>query len=85
MAYKRWLIQADKWFLLQKRDIGQIRGRCIVEIKVPKTRADPSTLIKLPEDFLVSREITGDDKHSRKVSVEVDESLDCCLITITPA
>lgn len=84
-AYRDWLAEADKWFLTQKRGLVSIIGPRTLEIKLPKIRGDASNRIKAAEDYLVSRGITGDDKNNRKVSVEIDESLDCCEVTIKPA
>lgn len=87
-AYKRWLAEADTRFLVQKwRVLGKIpvSGPCEISIRLPKgTRGDVSNRIKACEDYLVSRGITGDDKHNRKVSIERDESLSCCVVTIIP-
>ena len=83
-AYRRWLAEADKWLLMQKRGLKKIEGLCSVLIQVPPTRADVYNLGKAPQDFLVSRELTDDDKFHVKVSLEVVPGLDCCLITIIP-
>lgn len=86
-AYTDWLAEADALFMTQKRGLRPINGPCELSIRIPaKTRGDASNRIKLAEDFLVSRQITGDDKHNRKVSIERDASLtDDCVVTITPA
>ncbi len=81
--YREWLIEADRWFLKQK-PVPSVIGPCAIEIRVPPGRADISNLIKAPEDFLVSRKVTGDDKNNRKISIEVDKAADCCLVTIRP-
>jgi len=83
-AYVKWLREADRWLMSQKRGLGQIRGKCQIAIRIPPVRGDVSNYIKVAEDYLVSREITGDDKHNRKVSIETDDSVDCCVITISP-
>jgi crossover junction endodeoxyribonuclease RusA len=90
-TYKRWLAEADARFLVQKwRVLGKIPvpPPCEISIRLPaKTRGDVSNRIKACEDYLVSRGITQDDKHNRKVTIERDETLTdgLCLITITPA
>lgn len=83
--YKRWLDQADKWLTTQKRTLRKISGPCSILIRIPVSRADASNRIKVAEDFLVSRELTDDDKHNRRVTVEVDEKLECCEIIILPS
>jgi Holliday junction resolvase RusA-like endonuclease len=84
-AYTKWLEQADRWCLVNKTKIGTVLGSCELQIRVPKSRGDVSNRIKALEDYLVSRKITGDDKHNRKVSIEVDESLnEFCEITVIP-
>ena len=82
--YRHWIAEADKWYLMQKASIKPMRGKLEIQIRVPKTRADISGLIKSAEDFLVSREITGDDKHNHRISIQVDETVDCCVVTILP-
>ena len=82
--YRAWLADADKWLLTQRRGLGRVSGPCTVEIFVPASmRGDCSNRIKAAEDFLVSREITGDDRHNWKVSIERDEGLtDGCLVRV---
>lgn len=83
--YRAWLKAADAAFLEQKRKIHRVTGPCEIHIKVPtKTRGDISNRIKAAEDYLVSREITGDDKHNRKVTIERDDAVAWCVITVTP-
>src|SRR5688572_22586749 len=86
-GYRAWLEDADKWLLMQWRELEpkSVTGKCNVTIRLPKLRGDASNRIKAPEDFLVSRCITSDDKHNRKVSVEIDERLTSfCEIEVTP-
>ena len=89
-AYKAWIVEADQWFMAQRRRnpiISEIEFTrpCEIAIRVPaKMRGDISNRIKAAEDYLVSRGITRDDKHNRKVSIERDESLtDYCVIIVT--
>lgn len=83
--YKRWLVMADGYWLAQKRSLRPFVGPLALSIRVPaKGRADCSNLIKAIEDYLVTREITPDDKHNWKVSIERSpEVLDCCEVEIT--
>ena len=83
-AYRKWLAEADGWYLLQKRQVQCQVGRLNIEIRLPLIRGDASNRIKAAEDYLVSRGITGDDRHNHKVSVEIVPELDCCEILITP-
>jgi Holliday junction resolvase RusA-like endonuclease len=82
-AYKAWLDEADKWML---RD-NPLRhalptGRLSLSIILPLSiRGDVSNYIKAAEDYLVSREITADDRHNWRVSCEKGD-VDCCVISI---
>lgn len=87
-GYRRWQEDAGKWMLTQWRDIKSqtVTGPCVVTIRLPKIRGDVSNRIKALEDFLVSHYLTSDDKHNRKVSIEIDERLvSFCEVTVTPA
>lgn len=87
-SYHRWTADADKWLLTQWQAIKPhtVTGPCALAIRLPKIRGDASNRIKCVEDYLVSRAITGDDKHNRKVSIEIDERLSSfCEVTVTPA
>lgn len=80
--YLQWLKAAD-WEIWQhppRRHTGKLE----IQIYLPRIRGDISNRIKVVEDYLVSREITGDDRHNRKVSVEINPSLDCCEVRIIP-
>lgn len=86
--YKAWLECADAFLLQQKRALNgriPVTGECELSIRLPaNVRGDASNRIKVCEDYLVSRGITGDDKHNRKVSIERDASLDGhCVVTVT--
>jgi len=77
-AYKAWLKEADGYYWMQKSKIRPIEGPCNVRFLVPlKMRGDISNRIKAAEDYLVSRKITGDDKHNVKVSIERADVLEC--------
>ena len=85
-AYRQWLAEADKWFLLQKRGIKPLVAQPLkLTIRLPASvRGDSSNYIKAPEDYLVSREITADDKNNWEVTVTKDKTLNCCVIDILP-
>ena len=82
--YRKWIAEADKWYLEQKKNIQRVTGPYELSIKLPKIRGDLSNRIKIAEDYLVSREITSDDRYNRKISIEIDETLQCCEISIIP-
>jgi Holliday junction resolvase RusA-like endonuclease len=64
----------------EKQPAGQLQ----IAIKIPlKTRGDASNYIKAPEDYLVSRLITADDRHNWRVSCEKAD-VDCCVVEILP-
>ncbi len=81
-AYRRWLAEADGWYLTQKRSIKPMSGKLEIQIRLPPIRGDITNRIKAAEDYLVSRGLTGDDRHNHKVSVEIVSDLDCCEIII---
>jgi Holliday junction resolvase RusA-like endonuclease len=83
-AYTEWEEDADEAYIQQKRGVRPILGVREIEIRIPdNTKGDITNRIKLLEDYLVSREITGDDKFNRKVSIERDVSLfDLCVVTV---
>ena len=82
--YRAWLAEADNWLLTQKRNLRKVSGPCDIVIRIPaNTCGDVSNRIKAAEDYLVSRELTDDDKHNRSVKVEFGEELDCCEVIIT--
>ena len=83
-AYRSWLAEADGWYLTQKRNIQKVGGPCSVEVHIPRTRGDANNYLKATCDYLVSRNITDDDKFHVKVSIEVVAELDCCEIFIEP-
>jgi hypothetical protein len=85
-AYRNWLRIADSYLLGQKRPwasgpsrVEQMTGPLEIRIRLPlKARGDVSNRIKAIEDYLVSREITGDDRHNWRVSIERSlDGLDC--------
>lgn len=74
--YRAWLRAADALYLSQKRGISPVTGRCVLRISVPAAmRGDVSNRIKAIEDFLVSRELTDDDRHNWSVTIERDEGV----------
>lgn len=86
--YRQWLAAADAFYLMQKRSLKKVSG--LTEIKIvickPHPLADPNNYVKALCDYLVSRNLTDDDKHQWKVSIEVNESLPKgeCVIFINP-
>lgn len=88
-AYRDWLTSADQWLWPQYRKLPGIpvEGPFSVHVAVPQSmRGDCSNRIKLVEDFLVSRGITGDDRHCQKATAEKSREVSdqCCRVTIQP-
>lgn len=86
-AYKQWITDADGYLLerAQLRGSPTIHGPYEVAIKLPAgTRGDVDNRTKAVLDYLVSRAITDDDKHCRRVSIE-RAAVDCCEVWITTA
>lgn len=83
-VYRKWLQEADQYFLMQKKRIAEIRGEYEVSIKLPKTtRGDVDNRTKAILDFLASREVTGDDRNCRKVTIERSAENGLCEVTVT--
>jgi Holliday junction resolvase RusA-like endonuclease len=78
-AYRDWTRRADALLLTQKRSLVKFTGELEVHIRLPKgTRGDVDNRIKAISDFLVSREVTGDDRHNWRVTIERSlDGLDC--------
>jgi crossover junction endodeoxyribonuclease RusA len=75
--YKAWLKQADQYLLAQKRGLIKVSGALEIKVMLPSSmRGDCSNRIKAAEDYLVSREITPDDRHNVKVSAERDATVE---------
>ncbi len=86
--YKAWVIEADKMLLTQKRGLVPVSGPAMVVVKLPmKMRGDVSNRIKVPEDFLVSRGLTSDDKKNVFVGAIRDAAVEMgfCEIVVRPA
>lgn len=76
VRYRQWLKLADSFLMAQK--IRKAEGCIELRIMLPQsTRGDVSNRIKAVEDYLVSRQITPDDKHNWKVSAERADVEDC--------
>lgn len=85
--YRRWLARADEALIQQKHawHNKEMSGPLALNIKLPMdTRGDVDNRIKVLSDYLVSRRLTGDDRHNQKVSVERAD-VPCCVVTITRA
>lgn len=86
IRYRQWIKAADKYYLAQLRNIKPVSGPISLLIRLPiATRGDTSNRIKAVEDYLVKRNITGDDKHTWKVSAERVEGVNDgeCEVVIT--
>ena len=82
-AYEAWIAAADRLLMTQKRTLRRVAGPYDILIRVPKSRMDVDNAAKAIIDFCVSRELTDDDKHARKVTVQKADGLDCCEVIIT--
>jgi hypothetical protein len=83
-SYTAWLREADKWYQLQRlHALKPILGPRSLRILLPKIRGDASNRIKLIEDYLVSRGLTGDDRDNVKVSIAVDPQIVSSFVWIT--
>jgi crossover junction endodeoxyribonuclease RusA len=83
-VYREWLRIADAHLLAQKRTLVRLTGPLEVYIKLPaNTRGDISNRVKALEDYLVSREITDDDKYNTRVVVERAD-VGCCEVRLRP-
>jgi Holliday junction resolvase RusA-like endonuclease len=77
-AYREWVRNADAHLMAQKRPAARLTGPLELLIKIPRyLRGDISNRIKALEDYLVSREITGDDRHNARVVIERADVADC--------
>lgn len=87
--YKAWIKAADDYYYLVKADIRPIKeGRYTVKIMLPDTmRGDVDGPIKMVLDYLVSREITPDDRHCASVTAtkEIMPRNDQCLVVVEAA
>jgi Holliday junction resolvase RusA-like endonuclease len=74
LAYRNWLKQADAFYVFQAlARAPRITVPFDVTLILPKHRGDADGRGKLVLDWLVSRNLTIDDKHVRQVVIKVDE------------
>ena len=73
-SYREWTRLADGLLLMQM-PIAKTCGPYEVRIRLPRTRGDIDNRCKPAMDYLVSRNLTDDDKHARRVTVEIDPAL----------
>lgn len=71
--YNEWLTAAG-WEIKRQRP-SHVPGPYALDIFIPPGRGDPDNVIKPVSDLLVKMEVIEDDKHARRASVEVVESL----------
>lgn len=63
-AYRAWIAAADAALLMQKRGIQRVTGPAKMVLSLPANlRGDCDNRIKVASDYLVSRELTSDDRH----------------------
>lgn len=85
-AYKAWLKEADDYYWMQKSKIKPVEGEYKLTIRVPKTmRGDADNRIKAVSDYLVSREITPDDRHCQSFTIERCHSTVECEVEVMAA
>lgn len=76
-AYRDWLLQADGYYLMQKRGLTPLEGKYSFIMRVPANmRGDVDGRLKAILDFLVSRNLTSDDSQCWSSKVERDESIE---------
>jgi Holliday junction resolvase RusA-like endonuclease len=72
-SYRRWLKQADAYYTLQGlHRAPRITAPYSCKMVFPKLRGDLDGRAKLLLDWMVSRGLTIDDKHCRKLELEID-------------
>jgi Holliday junction resolvase RusA-like endonuclease len=83
--YNDWLKEADKWYQLQRlAAVKPILGPRTIHIKLPKVRGDIDNYAKIVIDYLVSRQLTGDDSQNIGLSMEIDTAMipEFCWVTV---
>lgn len=80
--YRAWIKNADAHYMMQKKDVTPIRGPYICGMIFPrKMKGDLDNRVKLILDWLVSRELTSDDKYLMSYHPVRDETpYDCVII-----
>lgn len=81
--YREWIEAADAHLIAQRP--GSIEGPYEIAISIPKVRGDVDGRMKPILDYLVSRGLTSDDRHCRRASIERDETLTECVVTVRAA
>jgi Holliday junction resolvase RusA-like endonuclease len=85
-AYLDWIAEADAYYLQQKRSIEPLRGDYRLTIRLPaNTKGDLDNRIKAVSDYLVSREITSDDKHCQQFIIGRDHDVTDCVVEVESA
>lgn len=88
-AYRVWLNVADLELMVQRRHCkDSIKGPYSLHISVPQSmRGDVDNRVKPLADFLVSQEITTDDRFCQAITVRRDPSVPkgMCRVTIGTA
>lgn len=79
--YKGWIRDADCRYFLQKLHHVKIEGPYTVDIKMPPGRKDVDNCGKAIIDWMVSRNLTDDDKNLRKYTIGLADVGEC-IITV---
>ena len=84
--YRNWVKQADAFYLLQGMSkFSPITEPYQCKMVFPRIRGDLDGRAKLILDWMVSRKLTPDDKHLRKLDTEIDEGAgDLVWIAVWP-
>jgi Holliday junction resolvase RusA-like endonuclease len=70
-AYRNWIAEADASYMEQKRGVKPLTGPYTFHMWVPQNmRGDVDGRLKAAIDYLVRVELTPDDRHCQKVTVE---------------
>lgn len=71
--YDAWLSSVH-WCCFYQLGGDSVPRLYAVRIVLPKTRMDPDNLIKPTNDALVRSKVVADDRHCRRILLEVDEA-----------
>lgn len=82
--YRRWLARADAHYVLQNLGrIPKIKVPYACFMRFPKAKgADIDGRAKLILDWMVSRNLTIDDRYCRRLALEIDETIRDNLVRI---
>jgi Holliday junction resolvase RusA-like endonuclease len=78
-AYRDWIRRADAYLIGQKWALVRFTGPAEVRVRLPSnTRGDVDNRLKAILDYLVRCNLTDDDRHNWRVSIERTlDDVDC--------